>query len=391
MKLAITPSTTARTRALLLASLTLVTGCVGFDDPDTELATTEDRAALTIEPRLMPVCDRELVVNDKAGTMALLYCATGDIQAQGTAPPPSYPGYTRLVITQHGRGGDAKKYFETTSDLAAEYRERTFVIAPQLLSMAEVLKDYVGTSGFQQGWHFQWGGLWPLGGLSRTANGEPFARSSYELYDQVIAAAVPLLPDLKEIVVVGQSAGGQLVNRYAASNQVTFPPGVNVRYLPMNPQSWLYLSAERPFPELALAGQGLGPNDPGPVDLPAVCPQYNEYWTGLDKLDWSYFATQGIKASTIISQFKSRKVINMVGELDTANPDPVFDCRYAVQGKHRNQRAKAYYAHVMSFYAPVAANHRLFEVPNVAHGHVAMYTSPCGRRWIFDDLAQVCN
>lgn len=375
----------SRSGMLLLTGLALAAGCV---DPE----LSEDSSELTDAPEeMMPVCDRQFVVKAKEGAMALLYCATGAIQGQGSAPAPSYPGYRRLVITQHGRGGNAKKYFETTAGLAAEYRERIFVIAPQLLSMSEVLKDFGGAQGFVPGWHFQWGDRWALGGLSNNSNGEPFTRSSFELYDRVIAAAVPLLPDLEEIVIVGQSAGGQFVNRYAATNQVAFPAGINVRYIPMNPQSWLYLGTDRPFPEAALNGQNIGPQVPGPVDLPKVCPHYNDYWTGLDKLDWSYFVQGGIKANTIISQFKSRRVINMVGELDTENPDPVFDCRYAVQGKNRNERAKAYYAHVMAFYAPFAANHSLFEVPNKSHGHVGMYTSPCGRRWIFDDLNQVCN
>ncbi|MDX2094153.1 MAG: hypothetical protein SFX73_40355 [Kofleriaceae bacterium] len=376
-------------RHFWLACLSLVAGCIEPEvEPDIENDSSEIRTRLY---EVMPVCDRELVVREKAKSMALLYCATGSIQGAGTAPPPTYPGYTRLVITQHGRGGNAKKYFETMSSIAAEYRERTFVIAPQLLNMGEVLEDYDGTVGFVSGWHFQWGSRWPLGGLSSTSNGEPLARSSFEMHDQVLAAAVPLLPDLEEIVIVGQSAGGQLVNRYAATNQVGFPAGVNVRYIPMNPQSWLYLSDERPFPELALAGGDIAPDEPGPVHLPTVCPHYNDYWTGLDKLDWGYFTANGITPNDVIAQFKSRKVINMVGENDIENPDPVFDCRYAVQGKNRNERAKAYYAHVMAFYAPIAANHSFFEVPGVAHGHEKMFDSPCGRRWIFDDLAQVCN
>lgn len=370
-------------RCLLLASLTAISGCLGLDE--VEPSEREVSSQLTDLPgKLMQVCDRDFVVGDKQDEMALLYCATGPIQRQGTAPPPSYPRYRRLVIAQHGRGGDARKYFETITNLAAGYREPTFVIAPQLLNPAEVMKQFDGTFGFLQGWHFQWGSQWAIGGLSSAANGEPFTRSSFELYERVIAAAIPLLPNLKEIVIVGHSAGGQLVNRFAASNVIKFPQGVNVRYIPMNPQSWLYLSGERPYPLPVIDGDL-------DVSLHTMCPAYNQYWTGLDNLTFTYFTDRGIKANTIIGQFKSRKVINMVGELDTDNPDPEYDCRYAVQGWHRNQRAKAYYAHVMNFYAPFAANHLLFEVPNAGHSHVQMFGSACGRRWIFDDLAQVCN
>lgn len=374
------------THKLMLTSLTLLAGCLGVDDP----ATSEEASEVFLPRNVMRVCDREFVVNDAKASMALLYCATGDLQPQGSGAPPSYPGYRRLVIAQHGRGGDARKYFETTSNIAADYRG-TFVIAPQLLRLSEPLKNYDGIVGFVPGWHFQWGANWPLGAESKSDGNAPFTRSSYELYDQLITTALTRLPDVREVVIVGHSAGGQLVNRYAASNPVKFPPGVNVRYIPMNPQSWLYLSKERPFPERALLGGDIGPEEPGPINLDLACPTYNQYWTGLEKLDWPYFTTHGIKANTIISQFKSRKVINMVGALDTKDPDPAFDCRFAVQGKNRNERGKAYYDHVMKFYAPIAANHLFFEVPNTGHSHEKMFDSNCGRRWIFDDFAKPCN
>lgn len=378
-------SSCSRIHHLLFAALTLTGGCVALDEP-----LAEESSDLTIGLELMPVCDRDFVVHDGADAMALLYCATGPLQSQRSAPRPYYPGYRRLIISQHGRGGDARMYFEAMSNLAAEYREPAFVIAPQLLRISEVYGKYGGVSGFVPGWHFQWNSSWPLGALSLSDGGAPFTRSSYELVDRLVEAAIPLLPDLEEVVIVGQSAGGQLVNRYAASNQVVYPAGVNVRYIPMNPQSWLYLDGTRPYPERAFEGDFNAPIDPDAVDLAKACPNYNDYHTGLEKLTWSYFVDRGIKPSTIISQFKSRKVINMVGELDTEEPDGGFVCRYEVQGANRNERAKAYYAHVMDFYAPIAANHLFFEVAGVSHGHKKMFPSPCGRRWIFDDLAAAC-
>lgn len=377
------------TPKLLLASLTLLAGCLDVDSPVTEETTSE---VVITRANLMRACDRDFVVKDPKGTMALLYCATGPLQPQGSGPPPSYPNYHRLVIAQHGRGGDARKYFETTTNLAADY-PGTFVFAPQLLNLSEPKNNgYDGVYGFVPGWHFQWGSKWAIGGLSSSADNAPFTRSSFELYDELITTALAVLPNVREVVLVGHSAGGQLVNRYAASNLLKFPPGVNVRYIPMNPQSWLYLDGKRPFPEAALDGGTIGMGGQPPIDLPSVCPDYNHYWTGLEKLDdWNYFAKRGIKAATIIGQFKSRKVINMVGQKDTGDPDPELDCRFVVQGKNRNERAKKYYEHVMSFYAPFAANHLLFEVPNVGHSHVNMFGSECGRRWIFDDFAQPCN
>lgn len=366
----------------------LSVGCIEFDGPSAK----EQSDDLSYEPgNLMRVCDRDFVVHDGAHSMALLYCATGNIQASGSTPPPQYPGYSRLVIAQHGRGSKAREYYETLTDVAASYRERTFVIAPQLLRLSEPVNHggYAGVSGFTPGWHFQWGMNWPIGALSLKEGG-PFTRSSFEMIDLLVEAAMQVLPDLREVVFVGQSAGGQLVNRYAAINQVHYPRNINVRYIPMNAQSYLYLDGSRPYPERALTGDIIGAPDPAEVNLAAICPDYNEYHVGLERLTWAYLVDRGITADMITSQFKSRKVINLVGALDTGDPDGEFVCKYAVQGKNRNERAKAYHAHVMEFYAPIAANHLVFEVAGAGHGYVKMLPSFCARRWIFDDAAAPC-
>jgi hypothetical protein len=379
--------------ASLAAALLLVTGCVELEAPTTEPGAahrTIDDTKVSEEPKpRMEVCDRDFVVSEGKQSRALLYCATEEVH-QGTAAPRLLPGYRRLVITQHGRGGDARWYFNTTTDLAKDYGG-TFVVAPQLINLDEVLGTYSSAAGFVPGWHFEWNNSWPLGGRSRGVAGD-LRRTSYELLDQLIAAAAVRLPDLQEIVIVGQSAGGQLANRYGAANQAKFPPHVRVRYVAMNPQSWLYLDDTRPYPELGVEQGGILNPDLGDLDLAAECPLYNDYHTGLDKLELErYFKDRGITAVTVRSQLKTRWMIKMVGELDTDDPDDgAFQCRYRVQGLNRNERAKAYHDHVTAFYAPLAVNNYLFEVPGVAHGHVKMYTSDCGRRWIFDDMAAPC-
>jgi hypothetical protein len=382
-----------RTAAPLAAALVLAAGCLGLDSSTSEhaIAATEDepKQEEPLKPR-MEVCDRELVVSEGKQSRALLYCATDDVH-QGTQAPKLLPGYRRLVVTQHGRGGNARWYFNTTADLAKDYRG-VFVIAPQLINLDEVLEKYSSAAGFVPGWHFEWKNMWPLGSLS-IGGATDLRRTSYELLDQLIAAAIVRLPDLQEVVIVGQSAGGQLVNRYGATNQLSYPVGVRIRYIPMNPQSWLYLDDDRPYPELAEPEQGdiFNPN-PEEFDFVAACPEYDDYYTGLQKLDsWPYFESKGITAHTVRSQLKTRWMIKMVGELDTEDPDDgKFNCRFRVQGLNRNERAKAYHDHVTGFYVPLAVNNYLFEVPGATHGHLKMYKSDCGRRWIFDDLSKPC-
>ena len=74
-------------------------------------------------------------------------------------------------------------------------------------------------------------------------------------------------PNLKEIVITGHSAGGQLAQHYAVGSALdqTYPE-IHFRYVVANPGSYLYLTKKRPF-------KG-----------PARC-AYNDYKFGLDNLN----------------------------------------------------------------------------------------------------------
>src|SRR5690606_13018503 len=107
-------------RHFLLASMMLSVGCIEFDRPPSAKGADE----LSQPGKLMPVCDREFVVHDGTDSMALLYCATDDVQGAPGMPRPQYPDYVRLVIAHHGRGSKAREYYKTLTEVAADYRER---------------------------------------------------------------------------------------------------------------------------------------------------------------------------------------------------------------------------------------------------------------------------
>ena len=69
----------------------------------------------------------------------------------------------------------------------------------------------------------------------------------------------------------------RLVQRYAVLNNVDGPlrrDGLALRYVIANPSSYLYLTNERPRPD----GKGYAPYERG------ICPTYNQYSSGTDKL-----------------------------------------------------------------------------------------------------------
>ena len=75
--------------------------------------------------------------------------------------------------------------------------------------------------------------------------------SAYKILEDIIAdfCSKENFPNLKRITIVGHSAGGQMANRFAASNTIEFdtarPQNVNIRYIVMNPSSYVYMSPKR--------------------------------------------------------------------------------------------------------------------------------------------------
>lgn len=98
--------------------------------------------------------------------------------------------------------------------------------------------------------------------LFRCEGGEPARQpgpvSSFAALDALLAhfAGCSLYPVLSTVVVIGHSAGAQLLQRYAVTGRegdALVQAGIAVRYVIANPSSYLYFEDERPDSQ-ALAG-----------------------------------------------------------------------------------------------------------------------------------------
>jgi hypothetical protein len=88
------------------------------------------------------------------------------------------------------------------------------------------------------------------------------------------AADRRVLPNLSQIVLVGFSAGGQLVQRYAVVGRgegAFGRGGIDLRYVVGSPSSYLYFTEDRPRPEGGF----------GPFAEAAACPNFNPWKYGL--------------------------------------------------------------------------------------------------------------
>jgi hypothetical protein len=226
------------------------------------------------------------------------------------------------------------------------------------------------------------------GGLSRNTS---VRISFFTAIDRLLAHLVRSgnFPGLRRIVVVGHSAGGQFVNRYAASSELQCL-GISFRYVVLNPSHYVYFSDERWIPGTS--------HD---FEVPSTTTQngitecrtdqdefdgYNEYPYGLDDL-WGYHDRHGVTPAMMSARYRHRDVVHLVGENDNDPSDPWLakSCMAMLQGQHRRERGEVYSAHLAEVFGALA-NHHFDIVPGAGHNGRQMITSDVGRGYIFEEF-----
>jgi hypothetical protein len=153
------------------------------------------------------------------------------------------------------------------------------------------------------------------------------------------------------VVIVGNSAGGQYVNRYAA---VGLAPddlakrGISVRFVIANPSTYLYFDKERPVPV------------PDPVGV-------NQWRYGFETPP-SY--VEGT-AQDSLQRYLSRDVTIVLGAEDSDGTALLLEVSAAAmaQGANRLERGINYDRHIrrLAELAGLPAQHRLIQLSGVGH------------------------
>ena len=318
----------------------------------------------TVVTTTLPIADdaelrlREHDVDAASGS-SIEYCSTFDI-AQAAASDA-----TELVVVIHGTNRNACEYAEWVSEAGVlAGRSDIIVVAPRFATV-----DDPNMPADRLLWS---SGGWKNGSMSRSS---PLpATSSFEVLDDLITTVVQssAFENVSTVTVVGHSAGGQFVNRYASSSPLALDAEID--FVVANPSSYLYLTSDRP------SGDGFRQLTERER---ADCPGYNSYKYGLDDL-YQYPAAMGVDA--IRAQLPVRRVMYLLGELDT-DPDANYldtSCEALLQGSNRFDRGQNYYHHLQTvFGAGSVQNHTLTVVPAVGHQAQKMFTSPQGVDAIF--------
>ena len=267
----------------------------------------------------------------------------------------------RAVLVVHGTQRDAGRYFDSTvaSAIAAHRFQDVLVLAPNF----RTLEDHPAP-----GEHYWSSQGWKTGDQSRDAG----QISSFSVIDELLATVCPkkpeVFPNLDTVTIIGHSAGGQFVNRYAAGGAGCLNRAVEVRYVVMNPSSYLYVDARR---KSALK-RGFDRGAPG-------CELYDEYKYGLEDLN-SYM--QRVGKARLRTRLFTRRTYYLAGTDDVRTGGSLdTGCEANLQGPNRLIRFENYREYQRLFKEWTGAVFIL--VPGVGHDGSKMLASDSARRIMF--------
>jgi pimeloyl-ACP methyl ester carboxylesterase len=275
-----------------------------------------------------------------------------------------------VILAIHSSNYDAYLSYNDAMRLIKRYElpDSVLVISPQFLTEKHVAD--INSSNL-----VYWTTLpfWGSSIAKITPNGMEYRLSSYTILENIIVSLCEkkIFPNLQSIVVLGHSAGGQLVNRFAASNTVedtaATPVGVKIKYVVMNPSSYVYFSPKRPVK-----------NSRKLFTIPAADATYDDYGCGLKKL-YAYHRNKGLTAEKIRQQYKNRNVIYMLGNQDTNSKALSITPAAMLQGENRLIRGLNYYNHLIDeFGQMIKKNQKLVIIPGVGHSARRMMLSSRG-------------
>jgi pimeloyl-ACP methyl ester carboxylesterase len=272
-----------------------------------------------------------------------------------------------LIIMIHGAGLNAVKTFETGQQIIESlkmHRDRFLVLAPQIIE---------GVKLDEKGLLF-WDRRWRSGGMSLSTglNKDLPSLSSFEVMDRLIDVSIKLNPGIHRIIILGHSAGGQFVLKYAAINsrhEFLEQQGVSIRYIVANPSSYPYLNETR------YQLNSKGEIHKIPREEFVDCPSYNKYKYGLEDL---YGYAENLPPHIVRTRLLTRPVMFVLGTADTdRNWSLDKSCEGEAQGENRYQRGLLYKHHLGHFVkTSLESPHIWLEIPEVGHDATEIFTHP---------------
>ena len=282
----------------------------------------------------------------------------------------------RLIIYVHGARRNGLDYYEWGEQAVknANQDETTLFISPQFPSEKDL------NAHNHDATHLFWANnSWRSGDESATSKKRTMAEtvSSFSVVDSMIAQVCNknVFPKLKKIIVIGHSAGGQFLQRYAGMTPMPeILRGYQFRFIVMNASSYLYFDERRPV-KTATGLSFVKPDTTG-------CSDFNTYPKGFVKPN-SYLTKVGTEK--LMQQFLTRDIVFIMGGNDVDANDTSLDksCSGLMQGRFRLERGQFFYEYVKLF-GKKGKFHHLDVVPNVAHSGEKMVNNTITSWYLFN-------
>ena len=317
-----------------------------------EAARPGDGFAIGNDEQYRPVKavgDLRVPVSGPEGTGLLACHASGPLGGPRRRP---------VVVAVHGALRDSDRYLASARHAARLASSDALIVAPQFLADVDRANgDWAGGALYWQveGWK---GGYPALG---------PSPLSSFGVMDSLLERLAPEPRPDPAVVVFGNSAGGQFVNRYAAVGRgpdVLAARGLRVRFVVANPSTYLYFGRERP------------------IAVPDAA-HVNDWRYGFDHVPG--YVDSGPRRS--LERYLGRDVTIVLGELDNDGASLLLEVSPAAmtQGANRLDRGLRYDQHVrgLAHAAGLPFRHRLIRLAGVGHAAADVLAAPRTREIMF--------
>jgi hypothetical protein len=284
---------------------------------------------------------------------------------------------TRVIYSIHSASYNAKSYFNSATalvDKVSGQKNKTLIIAPHILDKSCLDKPEDQNILY-----------WEIPAFRGTSRGffkdKRITVSAFEVTDMILedVATRGNFPNLKTIIILGHSAGGQMVNRYAASGifetKIANPMGIEVRYIVMAPSSYVYFNNERVIEGTI-----------SKFSIPKSPPQnYNHWGYGLERM-YVYHKKYKVTPEFVIDQYPSKRILYLVGSKDRNKNDPSMGRGKAamLQGRHRLERGIIYYNYLFHFFGEQVKQTQHFRViKGAGHSGRSLMLSPQAMEFTF--------
>lgn len=278
----------------------------------------------------------------------------------------SLPAIRSAVIVVHGYERNAADYARNMMALAPP--ADTLVVAPQFLDPDDIAAHHLPDAVLR--WdREQW--------LDGNPALGPRPLSAFDGFDTLLAKLTDraIFPNLARIVLAGFSAGGQVVQRYAAVGKGE--DAVPLRYVVGSPGTYAYFGDERPLPDGTF----------GAFSGALQCLDYNRWKFGFAGGLPPYVAEaarSGVPA--LERRYVARDVVYLVGGDDNDPNHRLLNksCAAEAQGPSRLARMQSFVAGLKRRDGN-AMRQPLWVIAGVAHNEARVFGSPCGRASLFEE------